>query len=99
MSVGRGNRKSKKIHAKSIDTAGRRLTACNLPQARRYVRNGNESAEWFVNCPRCLKALVASSTFEEFLMRTGIAETGQLRERYRIVYSELLLGLGRRIEG
>ncbi len=55
MSVGRGNRKTKKIHAKGLDTDGR-LTACNLPQRRRYVRNGNEGAAWAVNCTSCLKA-------------------------------------------
>ena len=73
MSIGRGNRKTRKIHAKS--SAGR-LTACGLPQKRRYVRNGNESAGWAVNCTPCLKALVASSTFEEFLTRCGTAKTG-----------------------
>lgn len=83
MSVGRGNRKTRKIHAvmvygeypKGVATIGR-LTACNLPTSRRYVRTGNESAKWVVNCNGCLRALVDACDYSDFLKRAGLAKLG-----------------------
>ena len=74
MSVGRGNRKTKKIHALRNDRI--RATLCGLPISRRYVRSGNESDAWAVNCDDCLRALVDACTYPEFLRRAGFAKAG-----------------------
>lgn len=78
MSVGRGNRKTRKIHAAGADYR----TACDLYAKRRYVR---PHAGWRaigpftvekVNCIECLKMLVDNCDFAEFLARSGEAKTG-----------------------
>lgn len=80
MSVGRGNRKTRKIHAPHLKKRG--LTMCELPQARRYVRmypsallvvRGTGEP---VNCHECLLALVDACTFADFLLHAGLYKPG-----------------------
>jgi hypothetical protein len=74
VSVGRGNRKTRKIHAAGV--LDRRFTLCTLARSRRYVRAGNEGPDWAVNCQDCLKVLVDTCTYPEFLQRAGLAKKG-----------------------
>lgn len=77
MSVGRGNRKTKKLHAAQLPgvagtaTNPQHTTACGLPQSRRYVRHPASREE--VNCNDCLRALVDACGYAEFLARAGFA--------------------------
>jgi hypothetical protein len=76
VSVGRGNRKTRKVHAAGADYR----TACDLYAKRRYV---HPRADWRaigavtsekVNCTDCLKALVDLCAYPEFLVRSGVAK-------------------------
>ena len=80
MSVGRGNRKTRKIHASHLSKRG--LTMCELPQSRRYVRMYPDAKLVVrgtgepVNCNECLRALVDACTYPEFLWHAGLYKTG-----------------------
>jgi hypothetical protein len=75
----RANRTTRKIHAASQGL----LTACALPQSRRYVRmhgaQGLRSVGALtgepVNCPGCMAALSGLPP-AEYLIRTGVAKLG-----------------------
>lgn len=50
------------------------LTACNEPQARRYV--AHPSSTFQVNCTGCLHAMIEFLTFPEFIIFVNAGKNG-----------------------
>jgi hypothetical protein len=66
--------RTRKIHAR--DPKNFLATMCERPTSRRYCRSGNESAAYAVNCQDCLRVLVDTCDYKEFLRRAGFAKIG-----------------------